>query len=88
MGRNREDRDQRSGVGIQNFKMDQRGKGQNQKQKCDKNETRVLETRMGQGGSKVGVPVQGCTECNTCTTYDAHTHDMMHVQCDAHTIHT
>ena len=23
-----------------------------------------LETRMGQGEVKVGVPVQGCTECN------------------------
>ena len=23
-----------------------------------------LDTRIGQGGSKLGVPVQGCTECN------------------------
>ena len=28
----------------------------------------VIETRMGQGGSKVRVPVRGCTECNSHRT--------------------
>ena len=60
MGRNGEDRDKQSELGIWSSKMDQR-KVRTRNRKSDRNETRILEMRMGRRGSKG----QSSGMCNT-----------------------
>ena len=64
-GRNGEDGDQWSGSGIWNSETDQKAKIRTRNRNVIEMKQGFLETRMEQGGSKVRVPVWGCTECNT-----------------------